>query len=389
MPDHQLDPTTPAEISLIADTEYPKIRPLFGMLETFQPMCTAVLEGIWPGKVWVDRLVDPRTVCLVTFLSGGGAAWCFLAGEPDNREFNTALNHAIFKDRAVGPEVGAFLFTCDPGGWGGQLGVVGAPREPVPMSRRHYVCRELAYDWRGSLPAGYVLRHMEPSLLEIQDLQIPDPVKTTLAQWSSIEDERLQDYGFLITHENQVVSWATVDFVCAGSGDLGFETLSDYRKRGLGTLVAAAALDHGLTHGLDAIHWTCAVDNPASVRTAEKLGLAFDREYTMFIFVSDEEDHLAQLAYSHLARGDYPTAIEHYEQLFALKAEVPVWAYFDTAQAYAALGQGEDALKYLRLAAKSGWSAVETTEQTEEFHFLHATPEWDTLLAQIRRNKKG
>ncbi len=85
-----------------------------------------------------------------------------------------------------------------------------------------------------------------------------------------------------------------------------------HRQRGLGTVVAAAALEHGLAHGLNAIHWTCA-----------------------------------------------------------------------------ALGQQENALKYLGIAAKLGWSAAEMTEQATEFCLLHETPEWAALMAQIRRNQKG
>jgi len=376
-------------IQAIQNKEYQKIRHLFYSLETFQPMCTAVLDGIWPGMVWVDNPNDARSALLITFLSGGGAAWCFLAGEPNNREFNLALNNAIFADKIAGQEVEMILFTCHPGDWGGQLGVVGSPRQPVPMARQHYICRKLTYDWRRNILDGYVVRPLEPGLLQHKDLQIPSLVKTTLSKWESIQDKRLQDYGFIIIHDDQVVSWATVDFVSSGSGDLGFETDMAHRQRGLGTVVAAAALEHGLAHGLNAIHWTCAADNTGSLRTAEKLELEHDCDYTIFIFACDEGEHLAQLAYSHLAQGDYQTAVDRYEELFARQTDVPLWAYFDTAQACAALGQQENALKYLRIAAKLGWSAAEMTEQTTEFRILYEIPEWADLMAQIRRNQKG
>ena len=256
-------------IHLIKNSDYQKIRPLFRALEAFQPMCTAVLEGIWPGKVWADNPDEPRTAFLVTFLSGGGAAWCFLAGKPDNQKFNTALNKAIFADKVIGQGIGTFLFTCHPEDWGGQLTAVGFPRQPAPMTRRHYICRKLTYDWREKLPAGYIVQPMESSLLQRKDLQIPSQVKATLGKWKAVQDKRLQDYGFIITHKDQVVSWTTVDFVSAGSDDLGFETDPQYRQRGLGTVAAAAALEHGLAHGLSAIHWTCADDNTGSLRTAE------------------------------------------------------------------------------------------------------------------------
>ena len=81
-------------------------------------------------------------------------------------------------------------------------------------------------------------------------------------------------------------------------------------------------------------------------------------------------------------------AIDCYEQLFAQKTNVPSWAYFDTAQAWASLGDGEKALKYLRMAAKSGWPAVEETTQVPEFQFLHDRPEWQEVIEHIKQNQK-
>ena len=59
------------------------------------------------------------------------------------------------------------------------------------------------------------------------------------------------------------------------------------------------------------------------------------------------------------------------------------------AQACAALGQSENALKYLHIAAELGWTAVNMVEQTPEFRILLETPEWATLMAQIWRNQEG
>jgi GNAT superfamily N-acetyltransferase len=363
-----------------------KIRDLFGPLEAFQPMCTAVLEGVWPGRVWVDDTANPQTSLLITFLGGGGAAWCFLAGAADNPEFNAAVNKAIFEEKIAGKDVTTFLFTCAPEDWDGQLSAIGKPRAPAPFHRRHYVCRELTYDWRANLPERYAIQPMEISLLKQGDLQLPSGVKTTLGTWMGIKDQRFQDYGFLVIHEKQAVAWATVDFVTAGKGDLGFETLPEFRKRGLGSVVAAAALEHGIAKGIE-IHWTCAEDNLGSRRSAEKLGLQHERNYVMYPFALDVHTHMAQMAYSKLANGQHREAIALYEQLFAQKADVPTWAYFDTAQACAALGEAEKALKYLKIAVKQGWKAVELTEQTTEFKILHEMPEWKALLERMRHPK--
>jgi len=366
-------------------TEYSKVRNIFKDLEAFQPMCAAVLAGVWPGQIWVDDGATPKAGVLITFLSGDGAAWCFLAGESDSPEFNSALNKAIFDEKIAGKDVNTFLFTCSPGDWDGQLSVVGDPRQPAPMLRQHYVCRELTYDWRSYLPNGYAIHPMGADLQNQTGLKIPESVKNTLDAWEAIESESFQDFGFVVIHKNQVVAWATVDFVTEKSGDLGFETLPEFRKRGLGSAVAAAALEQGIGKGLD-IHWTCAVDNMGSKRSAAKLGLTRGQDYIMYLFALDVDTHLAQVAYSKLSNGENEEAIELYEQLFEQKVDVPTWAYFDTAQACAAIGEEHKALKYLRMAAKQGWAAVEMTEQTAEFKILHKSPEWPAIIAKIRKN---
>ncbi|MBC8332308.1 MAG: GNAT family N-acetyltransferase [Anaerolineae bacterium] len=372
--------------SSIKMKDYGKARALFASLEEFQPMCTAVLEGIWPGRVWVDDPDNPQSAMMMSFLSGGGAAWCFLAGKSDIVEFNMYLNKTIFEEKAAGKDVGFFFFTCSPEDRGGQLEIIGNSREPIPMLRQHYVCRELTYDPWGNQPDGYTILPMESELLERDELQIPSQVKNTLEKWGTIENERFQDYGFVVEYKNQIVAWATVDFVTSGSGDLGFETLPDFQQRGLGSGVAAAALEHGLERGVK-IHWTCATDNIGSQKSAKKLGLVCEQEYTMYLFALDTAEHLAQLAYSFLARGQHRQAIESYEQLFAQKEVIPSWAYFDTAQAWAALEESKKAIHYLRMAAEHGWSAVDETEQTPEFHILHNSPDWGSVIEQIRTNK--
>ena len=134
----------------IKTKDYGKVRELFAPLEEYQPMCTAVLDGIWSGQIWGDNPENPQSAILITFLSGGGAAWCFLAGKPNNVGFNTFVNKGLFEELVAGKEVGIFLFTCSPENWDGQLEIVGKPRQPATMYRQHYVCRELTYNWRSN-----------------------------------------------------------------------------------------------------------------------------------------------------------------------------------------------------------------------------------------------
>ena len=207
-------------IQRIENTDFYRVKYLFQRLMAFQPMCTAVLEGVWPGDVYCDDPINPQAGLLVTYLAGGGAAWCFLAGKPENPDFNRGINQAIFKNQVLGESTRMCLFTCDPEGWGGRLGEVGDPREPVEMARRHYLGTRLDFDWRRQLPNGYQVQLMEPGLIDKQGLVVPDNVRETLEKWRSAGGGGWRDYGYVLITEDQVVSWSTVDFVTAGAGDL-------------------------------------------------------------------------------------------------------------------------------------------------------------------------
>jgi RimJ/RimL family protein N-acetyltransferase len=276
---------------------YPTARPLYRRLIEAQPMCSAVLEGVYPGKVYVDDLTQPRAALLTTYIeSETHGTWCFLAGEPA-QAFNRSLNAAVYARQIIAADTPVLLFTCDPDDWGGQMDAVFAPRPPIWLPRHHYIARRVDLDWRAALPPDFTVEPLDAALRDIPGLQLPEDVATTLTKWGTFTDPRFVDFGFVILDRTRpqpvVSSWATVDFIAARAGDLGFFTQPDYRRRGLGTVAAAAALEHGFATGLQQVNWTCDADNPGSIRTAERLGLERLEDYHMALLIMDEERHMA------------------------------------------------------------------------------------------------
>jgi RimJ/RimL family protein N-acetyltransferase len=261
-------------------------------------MCTAVLEGIYPGRVYVDDPARPRTALLTTYIeSEAHGIWCFLAGEPANDAFNQYVNTAIFSRQIISNNTPSVLFTCDPDDWGGQIDVVVAPRPPIWIPRFHFICHAGALGRRPALPPGFAVEPMSEDLNEAPGLQLPEDVVATLAKWQAMTDPRLMDFGFVILDHTRsqpvIAGWATVDFIADGAGDLGFFTQPDYRRRSLGTIAASVALDYGFTNGLQQVNWTCDADNPGSIRTAEKLGLERIGDYHQAVLIMDEKSHMA------------------------------------------------------------------------------------------------
>jgi len=261
-------------------------------------MCTAVLEGIYPGKVYVDDLTQARTALLTTYIeSAAHGMWCFLAGEPANDAFNQSIDAAIFSRQIITNNTPILFLTCDPDDWGGQMDAVVAPRPPIWIERYHFIGRQIGFDWRAALPTGFTVERMNEDLHQLPGLQLPEDVAATLSKWQAMIGPRFMDFGFVVLDRTGsqlvIASWATVDFIAAGAGDLGFFTQSDYRRSSLGTIAASAALEHGFTNGLRQVNWTCDADNPGSIRTAEKLGLERIEDYHQAVLIMDEKSHMA------------------------------------------------------------------------------------------------
>jgi len=164
-----------------------KIEPLFQRLMQSQPMCTAVLEGIYPGRVYVDNPAQPRSALLTTYIeSAARGMWCFLAGEPINDAFNRSLNAAIFSRQIMADNTPVLFLTCDPDDWGGQMDAVVAPRPPIWIPRYHFVSQRVGFDWRAALPTGFTVEPMNQELHKLPGIQMPEDVAATLSkclQW--------------------------------------------------------------------------------------------------------------------------------------------------------------------------------------------------------------
>lgn len=353
---------------------------LFQPLTDFQPMCGAVLVGIYPGRLWVDDPVRPQTAFISSYLNQGGT-WCFLTGNPDNLTLNQTLNQAIFTQQVIPKNTFSMIFTCHPENWEICLPTIFDPREPVKSARRHYIATALTYDWRGLLPSDFTLLPMDQTLLEVADLIIPNEVQETLEKWR--KNPNLDDFGVVITKDNEIVAWSTVDFVANKTGDIGFFTVEKYRRRGLATISAAAAIEQGLNNNFAQISWTCSEDNIGSIRTAEKLGLTLERKYFSFWLILDEASHLAQLAYTCLQNGEYQKTIQVYEEYFNLVKDPPAWAYYDIARAHGGQGEIDGALMTLQTAVEKGWNDLDNLTTCREFLALQQLPEWEKILQQV------
>jgi len=269
-------------------TKYEQVRPLFQALE-YHLSSAAVLDVNNLGLILVDDPVRP----LSAFMFSPEA--CYLVGNSGHDAFNRALNKALHSKQLLGEPIEALCFICASESWEKQLAVVLHPHRPGQISRRHYVCRQLKYDWRANVPVGFTVHRLDEAILNRPGLEIPGHIKGWITNnWGTTADFMQRGFGFVTLHDEvgsvmQVVSWSLADCRSGDACEIGIHTTEQYRRRGLATLAAAATVEYALSNGFSTVGWQCSEDNLGSIGTAEKVGFERERDYTMWYAALKQE----------------------------------------------------------------------------------------------------
>lgn len=357
--------------------EFDRVRDLYEPLH-FHLSALAVLDGNNPGKVFVDNPAAP----LSSYMYSPEA--CYLAGNPDSDNFNRALNQAIFSRVAMGGNDTSPCFVLASDAWLARLDMICDPRPPLVVARRHYICRELAFDWRTNLPDGFTVQVIDKTLLNQPGLSIPDHIPEWIHNnWGSNAVFFEKGFGVVTLHGNKVVSWSIADCVSGDACEIGIHTDPEFRRRGLAAITTAAAVDCAQWHGQSVVGWQCNEDNLGSIKTAEKVGFKLERCYTMYDIFLDEAEHLSETAYNALKAGRYQECADLHERIFTLRNDMPHYVYHTAARAWAAVGNTDKALAYLDEAVSRRWPYRAYTEDCTEFERLHGLPQWAALLNRM------
>jgi RimJ/RimL family protein N-acetyltransferase len=380
----------------LSKRDYHTVHPLFEELG-WNLITSAVVEGTSPGRVYADRVKDPGTAFMCT------VEGYYLAGDDRNEEFNTSLNNLIFTRIFAGDTVRRgetdVAIGCHPDSWKEQMPLIFQGRSPLTTARRHYVCTELAADhWMDDVPPGFQVQRIDEQLLQTPQLEIPDHVRGWMrTNWGSISAFMTNGFGFCTVHDQRIVSWSIADCVSGHACEIGIHTRQDYRRQGLATLTAAAAVDYALSSGFRHVGWHCDEYNLGSIGVAEKAGFRLERKYIQYYACANAAHHLEETAQAHFRAKRYKEAIECYESFFRTPpGELPKWLretlpqelgthYFRVALAKAALGEDNGALQYLDKAVDHGWLNMGFLMSCKEFESMQGTPAWNSILRKLRK----
>jgi len=380
-------------------TDYQKTQPLFNELQ-WNLITKAVIEGTSPGRIYTDNIEDPKTAFMCT------VEGYYLAGNTNNDEFNRSLNKLIFQRLFTGDTVRKdetdIAIGFHPNTWKQKMPTIFKGRVPLTTARRHYTCTKLKEKhWKDHIPQGFQIQRIDKKLLETPHLQIPEHVTNWMkTNWGSISDFMKKGFGFCTIHGNRIVSWSIADCISGTACEIGIHTHENYRRQGLATLTAAAAVDYALSSGFTQVGWHCDEYNLGSIGVAEKVGFKLERKYIQYYACANEAHHLGETAQFHYRAKRYKEAIENYEKFLTTPQEkLPNWLrevlpqelgvhYFRVALAKAAIGENKDALEYLEKAVDKGWLHLDFLKTRKEFRSMHETPAWNNILKRIQRKLK-
>lgn len=350
-----------------------KVLPLFENSPK-DPMLYSVLEGVQPGRIFVDHAENPKMA-----LVWGGMEYAYLGGEVGSADARQAVFQIV--EEVILPAVnqGEYGFvSIFPEGEDQRKMLLDLfeDRQPVSFGVNIYtfdaaVFKRLAADM-ALLPEGYTLVRLDRDVLGRDDFQYLN--EDISFCWESVDRFFEVGLGFSILYEEKSVSSCYAIGYGAGGYHITICTYEAHRRKGLAKHVAAAFLSASLEDG-KAVYWLNDAPNTASRKLAESLGFRYLKDlYPVDIPAEPYGFHLGLAAHFYHYLKMYEEAGELYERAFKVQAG-DGQAYFQAAKAWARAGMPEKAFEYL----EKGAFDRDILLGEEAFETLHALPQWGAI----------
>lgn len=254
---------------------FPKAGHLLGDLGHYLVL-TTLLEGRTPGRIWANDADEPTIALIWDRLNG----FFFLAGDSSDGDLNQELNGLIVNTifpQAIRLGYRHLFFQFTPSRWDAQVEVILRGAKPAKCFVHGYQLdagrSTIGVNSATTPPAGYRLTRITEGLLSKTDVEnLAEIASCIRACWGST-DRYVKDggIGYCLVKGEAIASWCSTDYLTGNACELYVETFEGYKRRGLGTLTAAACVQACVAQGLT-VYWHCFEDNLGSVRIAEKLG---------------------------------------------------------------------------------------------------------------------
>ena len=339
---------------------YSVAQTILAELSSIHVAVASVLDGTIDGEVWVDNPASPR----VAVVANGDAY--YLAGSPDTEADVLAGLRETLPDWA-------YLFAETR--WVPHLSKAwsNAYAIPHPRVRMGHVAGTALPAVRQPGP-GFEILPVDRALFDRNPGNL-DVLEDCVEGWTSPDAFFDLAVGYCALHNGQIVSHSLTDSVSGQRCEVGVGTESDFRRQGLGRVVASMTIAECVRRGLHGVEWHSHASNKGSIAIGKSIGLLeLDRHVAYSCRLPAE--NIGDLDRDH-CRG----LAAHFERA---SGQIN-WSRFHAAGARALAGDREGALENMRLLIESDWEGE--AEWLEEFWALQTLaddPEFKALLARKR-----
>ncbi len=259
---------------------YELVRPLFLGMD-FHLVGHSILAKQTPAQIFVDNNERPKAL----FAQAGHRY--ILAGDSDIDSFNLGIQKMfanVIYPRALAEGQEGFAIYYDSSTWEEKMEALLIDKEIIHADREYYTCNTLKQKWQDVMPAGFQLQMVDAALLANTKLKNLDTLKEEMtSERPSVDDFLAKSFGVCAIHENELAGWCLSEYNADGRCEIGIETTSEFRQRGIATALTLAFLEHAFSHGINEVGWHCFKRNESSAKTALKAGLDKVRDYKYYI----------------------------------------------------------------------------------------------------------
>lgn len=265
---------------------YRLIRPLLLGMD-FHLVGRSILAQQTPAKVFVDNHEQPKA------LFAQAEHRYILAGDPEIDSFNLGIRkmftNVIFPQAIAAGEEGFGIYYDAPA-WEEKMDALLTGRKTIHADREYYACNGLKHKWQDVMPEGFRLQRVNADLLANTNLKHRETLADEMkSERPSVDDFLAKSFGVCAIHENELAGWCLSEYNADGRCEIGIETTSDFRQRGIATALTLAFLEYAFSHGITEVGWHCFKRNEASAKTALKAGFDKIRDYKSFIVLLKEQ----------------------------------------------------------------------------------------------------
>lgn len=273
-------------MTALHSNSYELIRPLLSGMD-IHLVGRSILAKKTPAHIFVDNNEHPQAL----FAQAGHRF--ILAGNAGIDSFNRGVQkqfNEVILPQAQAEGLDGFMVYYDTPSWAKKMKALIQGKQIVHADREYYACKTSKHKWQDLLPEGFQLKMVDADLLTTSGLKHLDTLKEEMtSERPSVDDFLAKSFGVCAIHNDELAGWCLSEYNADGRCEIGIETTSAYRQRGIAAALTLAFLEYSFSHDITEVGWHCFKRNEASAKTALKAGFDKVCDYKSFIVLLKQD----------------------------------------------------------------------------------------------------